>query len=121
MSTCPYKYPLELLRRKWTFFVLQELRRERGFSDLKHDLRFITSKVLSQELKHLEQLKFIKHELARYAVTERGESFLQAIKPLGQWTVTHGVGGPYAPQDALGKCVGDCTHCAAYEALMRSK
>ena len=85
---CPNVFPLRILSRKWSYFILRALHRPKGFSDLHRELRFVTNRMLSRELKLLEKDGLVKGENG-YALTPAGKELLAALTPLAAWSQKH--------------------------------
>ena len=102
---CPRTYPLQILSRKWSYFVLRALRHERSFSDLKKELKFITNRILSRELSLLQEEQLVTHD-DTYALTPRARELLDALEPLVRWSVKHGKRP--CPSEM------ECSRCANY-------
>jgi DNA-binding HxlR family transcriptional regulator len=79
---CPKAYPLRLLSRKWSFFILQALRKPKSFSVLQSDLHFITNRMLARELKVLVHEGIVSNDAA-YALTPKGMSLLAVTDAAG--------------------------------------
>jgi DNA-binding HxlR family transcriptional regulator len=88
---------LELMGGRWRGAIMASLcDAPKRFSELKTDLKPITSRVLIRELRYLEQHKLIgvkKSTLAANAVlyshSEHGKSCRPIILQLREWAVTH--------------------------------
>lgn len=66
------------------------------FKQISKELKGITDKVLSKELKELEAHQLIKRTVydtfppvVEYAITEHGRTLDKVITELGEWGVTH--------------------------------
>jgi len=104
---CPRLTPLRILSRKWSYLVLRSLRDPRGFSELKRDLRFITSRMLSRELAVLTAEELIEHKSETYWLTGAGVALLTAAEPLMHWSVRHRGMRTCSPEQ-------QCSRCAHY-------
>lgn len=107
MDRCPYHHPLHILSRKWSFFVLRSLRKQKRFSELKTELHFITNRILTQELRRLETEDLITHSDGHYVIAPAGRSLLEAAMPLAQWGVKRGCRDCHEEWD--------CVECIAYK------
>jgi DNA-binding HxlR family transcriptional regulator len=93
----PVRDALALLNRKWTIPVVISLSLgEKRFTQLQNDLGTITPRVLSNELKNLEQNGLITRdqkdpatEIATYALTVYGYSLQILIRDLHAWGAEH--------------------------------
>jgi DNA-binding HxlR family transcriptional regulator len=106
-ENCSRLLPLTILSRKWSFLTLRMLKKSHSFSELKHALRFITSRVLSKELSALESDGLIKHEDTLYSLTAAGTALLAAAEPLMQWSVAYRGLHPCPEEQS-------CARCASY-------
>ena len=92
------KYPIELvvslLCNKWKFIILCKLRKDKKrFTELQKEIGDISAKVLTVQLKELENTKFIKREVysdevpikVEYSLTDLGESLYPVMKSMFGW------------------------------------
>lgn len=92
------KYPIELvvvlLCDKWKFIILCKLRKDKKrFGELQKEIGNISAKVLTSQLKELENNKFVKREVCsdeipikvEYSLTELGESLYPVMKSMFDW------------------------------------
>ena len=92
------KYPIELvvslLCNKWKFIILCKLRKDKKrFTELQKEIGDISAKVLTVQLKELENTKFIKREVysdevpikVEYSLTDLGESLYPVMKSMFDW------------------------------------
>ena len=89
VNRCSRLLPLSIISRKWAYIVLRTLRKPKTFSQLLRELHFITNRILSRELRFLEEQGLINH-ISSYSLTNKGLSFLKAIEPLVEWGVRDG-------------------------------
>lgn len=90
---CALAYALDMIGERWTLLIIREmLTGPRRFTDLTDGLPGISSNLLSQRLKSLEQQGIIhKRELPPpagstvYELTDVGRSLDQAALELGRW------------------------------------
>ena len=88
---------LELIGGRWRGAIMASLcGSPKRFSELKTDLKPITSRILIKELRYLEQNKLIKVERSTlaanavlYAHSEHGSSCAPVILQLRDWAVKH--------------------------------
>ena len=87
-NPCPHLYPMRILSRKWSYLIMRSLRSKKTFSQLSVELRFITNRILSRELKALqaEGIVVCEHD---YFLTDRGKALLLAAEPLATWSINH--------------------------------
>lgn len=102
---CSRLVPLRILTRKWSYLVMRALRDPLGFSELKRELRFITSRVLSRELATLVQEGLIMHKSETYWLAPTGVALLGAAEPLMQWSVEHHGLRPCASSQRCSRCI----------------
>jgi len=84
---------LELVGNKWTMLVTYRLgERAMRFSELKRDAMPISSKMLSQTLRELEQFGMVSRQVlpttppgVEYQLTELGRTFLGAVGTICAW------------------------------------
>lgn len=87
---------LEVLGGKWTIPIMVSLaQRSKRFRQIQLEIEGITSKVLSQQLKHLERNNLVtrtvdaKTEVALYSVTSKCKSLEKVIEGLKEWGDYH--------------------------------
>lgn len=103
---CSRLYPLSILSRKWSYLLLRALQQPKGFSELQHDLRFITNHILSRELRTLEEEHLIEKK-TQYRLTTAGKALLDAVEPLAQWSCQYAQ-SPECPKEK------ECAKCSMY-------
>lgn len=92
------RYPIELvvslLCDKWKFIILCKLRKgKKRFGELEKEIGNISAKVLTSELKELENNKFIERKVysdevpikVEYSLTELGNSLWPIMKSMFDW------------------------------------
>lgn len=92
-SSCPVERTLYILRDIWTFMILRDLCPDsRGFNQLKKSVEGISSRMLSQKLKFLEDEGIIMREVSSsrpvrvtYVLTEKGKSLSSVVDTLRNW------------------------------------
>lgn len=72
------------------------------------ELKQITNRVLSKELKTLEKEGVVVKEQDMYALTDSGKKLLEALEPLAEWSVKH-KNMPFCPPSQ------ECSRCAQYK------
>ncbi len=93
MSNCPVFNTTDLLGKKWTFFILQELEHNNsGFNSISKMLKSARPKVLSRRLKDLEEKGVIQKETlsvkplrTRYGLTDKGKKLNLILNELKDW------------------------------------
>ncbi len=100
-------YPLDrvmtVLGKKWTLFVIAVLGNEEGarFNELLADLRFISSRTLTDRLKELVALGLVEREemtgpprRVDYRLSLHGRKLRDRLIPLLDWAIGFEVAGP---------------------------
>lgn len=98
-STCQYfEYTLSTIEGKWKLRILYELKDEKTlrYGELKRNLAQITHKMLSAQLKELEQDDMIIRKefpqvppRVEYSLSRKGVSFLPVLHAMRQWGQEH--------------------------------
>lgn len=92
-SSCPVERTLYILRDVWTFMILRDLCPDsKGFNQLKKSVEGISSRMLSEKLKFLEQEGVITRNVSNvrpvrvsYVLTEKGQSLGGVVDTLRNW------------------------------------
>ena len=117
MSNCQTFQLVDLIGKKWTIVLMQEiaLNGDKGFNYISKRINKITPKVLSARLKELEEKEIItreifnKHKIGRkkYKLTERGTKLQSIIESLKVWNME------YSKPDlgCIAKNCADCKFC----------
>ncbi len=99
-ETCTIYKTVDFIAKKWTIPILLELykgeKETKRYSDLKHSLPNITSKILSARLRELEEEKMITKTVdasqfpikCDYRLTKSGKDFIRIIKEIKHWALT---------------------------------
>lgn len=96
---CPTCHTLELLARRWTPHVLEELAGSRRlrFNELKRRLEGISPRTLSDRLSQLTEAGLVERTdhgetppRVDYELTEAGHELGEALEDLVHWTEEHG-------------------------------
>jgi DNA-binding HxlR family transcriptional regulator len=83
---CPVEMTLAVIGGKWKPGILWQLQSmPRHFSDLERALPRITHKVLTAQLRQLEQHGVISHADGAYTLTDFGETLRPALDALATW------------------------------------
>jgi DNA-binding HxlR family transcriptional regulator len=94
----PIKDTLDVVGGKWKLQIIQDLmfHGKRRFKELQRDVEGITSRVLSAELKQLEQNELVKRDVfntapptVEYTLTEYGYTLKYVITALYLWGRHH--------------------------------
>lgn len=93
---CPISRAAELLTTRWTPLVVRELYNgSTRFADLRKGLPRISSALLSQRLKELEQSGIITRRRAEHGpgyiheLTEAGRALFPVLESMGRWAQAH--------------------------------
>ncbi len=98
MINCPTHKLLDILGKKWTLVILQELYSNKGigFNLLLRKFSHITPKVLSHRLRDLEEEGLIKKQInngkirtTEYGLTKKGEEFKIITDSLRAWNAKY--------------------------------
>ena len=92
-STCPVERTLYILRDVWTFMILRDLCTDsRGFNQLKKSVEGISSRMLSEKLKFLEEEGILNRKVSEsrpvrvtYDLTEKGQSLSTVVESMRTW------------------------------------
>ncbi len=95
MQACPVEFSLSILKNKWTIFIIRELlTTEKRFNELKRKINGVTTKVLTETLKHLEKMQIVSREVEEtipvkvtYSLTDLGLSLKPILDSLSEWGV----------------------------------
>jgi DNA-binding HxlR family transcriptional regulator len=117
---CPMEVTMEVLGGKWKLLILWQLQQNaKRYGELRSLLDGITHKMLTQQLRELEQHGIVHREVfqvvppkVEYSLTEKGEGLLPVLIALGKWGAQFQVG-----EDAEDS---DVCELAATEAEKRS-
>lgn len=96
LKECPVEVTLQMIGDKWKFLILRELIRDGGgkkrFTELKNGIDHISDKMLSQNLKIMEEDGLVKREVfaqvpprVEYSLTELGITLTPILKSLFDW------------------------------------
>ncbi len=89
---------MDVLSGKWKISIIAVLcyHNKRRFSDMLNDIRGISNKMLSKELKDMEMNKLVKRTVldtqpvtVQYELTEYGQKLKTVIGNLSEWGVEH--------------------------------
>lgn len=90
---CAVTVTSSIIGKKWHPVIVHRLLQgAMGFNQLKREIETITSKVLSESLKDLQQKDIVRKEVisenpkqVRYSLTDRGSSLEPVIREMGNW------------------------------------
>jgi DNA-binding HxlR family transcriptional regulator len=116
---CGLAYALDIVGERWTILIVRELiAGPRRFKDLMEGLPGISSNLLSERLRHLEQQGVIRRRTlpppagsAVYELTAIGQALEQALLELGKW------GSQFVPQLMEGASV---LHLGSYALTLKT-
>ncbi|QCR24870.1 transcriptional regulator [Pontibacter sp. SGAir0037] len=89
---------MDVLNGKWKISIISSVcyYNKRRFSDILNDVKGISNKMLSKELKELEMNKLIKRTVldtqpvtVQYQLTEYGKTLQNIIDNLADWGIEH--------------------------------
>lgn len=97
-SPCPVETTLNLIGNKWKILIIRDLLRgKQRFGELRKSIsasknQSISQKVLTQNLRELEEAKLISRKVyaevppkVEYSLTELGQSLKEVIESLERW------------------------------------
>ena len=115
-SKCPIFESADLIGKKWTIALLQEISAngDRGFNYIFRRLGKISPKILSRRLREMEISGIIERDISRnkaparakYKVTEKGAELQKIIGQLRKWQIR------YSKEKF--ECSQDCVSCQMY-------
>jgi DNA-binding HxlR family transcriptional regulator len=96
-ASCPVERTLEVIGGRWKVLILRELFQGiRRFGQLHRALHGITQKMLTQQLREMEEDGIIHREVylqvppkVEYSLTPLGESLKPIIDSMHEWGVRH--------------------------------
>ncbi len=94
---CMLTLAMDLVGGKWKMVILWQLRNgTERFSELKRRLSGITQKMLTQQLRELEEMKIINRKVypvvppkVEYSLAEEGQKLIPALEALCQWSTSY--------------------------------
>jgi DNA-binding HxlR family transcriptional regulator len=116
---CGLAYALDIIGERWTLLIVRELvAGPRRFKDLLDGLPGISTNLLSERLRDLEQQGMIRHRTlpqpagsAVYELTATGQALEPALLELGKW------GSRFVPPSAEGEAV---LHVGSYALTLKT-
>jgi DNA-binding HxlR family transcriptional regulator len=91
---CPTQLAIEALSGKWKIMILYKLNHHKvlRYGELKKMMPKMSDKVLTQQLKELEDIKLVKRNIyqvippkVEYSLTELGEKISPVLQSLGEF------------------------------------
>lgn len=100
LPNCPVEISIAIIGDKWKFLIIRELVRAKGsklrFSEIKNGINKISDKMLSQNLKCLENDGIISKKIYKsvpvkveYSLTELGQTLVPVIRSLYDWGILY--------------------------------
>ena len=94
---CPVARTLDIVGDRWTVLVLRDISLgHRRFSELLESCAGISTNLLAERLKKLEQRGFVERVFysdhpprAEYRLTEKGDDFGQVLRAMYRWGTKH--------------------------------
>lgn len=115
---CPIRQTLKILGKRWTILIIKEIyyskKKKLGFMDLRRKLSNVSSKVLSERLKEMEENKLIKKKVisdniplrVSYSLTSKGKDVCAIVEELRNYGLKWGGRGTINCENI------DCELCA---------
>lgn len=113
---CPIFQSADLIGKKWTIVLLQEISAngDKGFNYIFRRLKKISPKILSRRLQEMERSGIIRRDIskkevplrAKYTLTEKGAELQGIIGKLREWQIK------YSKEKF--ECNEECVSCQLY-------
>lgn len=95
--TCPVEITLNLIGGRWKVLILRELfKGVKRFGELRRSLTGITEKMLTQQLRYMEEDGIIHRKIYRqvpprveYSLTPLGKSLKPILDTMRDWSIRH--------------------------------
>lgn len=99
MSECPVETTISAVGGKWKVIILWRLaQNSKRFNELQRSISNITRKMLTEQLRDLEQDKLVIRTVydqvppkVEYSLSEHGKTFIPILEMMAQWGLTHQV------------------------------
>ena len=114
-SKCPVYDIADLVGKKWTITVMQEIEQngDKGFNFIIHRMKKISPKLLAQRLKEMEEMGVIEKRVITdkmpvrtvYSLTKKGKELKEVIMVMRKWSLK------YSPKT---RCINECVKCENY-------
>lgn len=93
LPACPVEVTLQIINSKWTILILRDLTTgTKRFGELKKSVGNISQKVLTQNLREMENNGLVTREIypevpprVEYSLTETGHSLKPVINSMRDW------------------------------------
>ncbi|WP_413377551.1 winged helix-turn-helix transcriptional regulator [Alkalihalobacillus sp. 1P02AB] len=97
LPTCPVETTLSLLNNKWKVLIIRELLSgTKRFGEIKEGLTNVSQKVLTQNLRSMENDGIIARKVfaevpprVEYSITELGDTLKPIIKSMEEWGLVY--------------------------------
>jgi len=94
---CSMTVASKVIGKKWHPVIISMLiEEEKGFNELKNNVKGISSKVLSENLEDLQDKNLIERKVVsqkpfrvKYSVTQTGKELTPVLEELGKWAEKH--------------------------------
>ncbi len=116
MASCPVFKVADLVGKKWTIVIVQEvaLNGEKGFNAIFRRMKKVSPKLLAKRLKELEKAGIVEKKIfankipvrTSYKLTKKGKELEQIINRLKMWEMKYVSG--------LGCNRKECVNCPLY-------
>lgn len=95
--SCPVENTLEVVGGQWKVLILQELfKGVKRFSELHRSINGITQKMLTQQLRNMEQHRIVHRKVyaqvppkVEYSLTALGKSLDPVLASMHEWGIKH--------------------------------
>lgn len=106
LSECPISTFFHLFGGRWKLSVLYNLdRKPRRFSELKGRIMGISDKMLTQQLKSLQEMGFVEREVldetpvkVSYHLSEKGKALIPILEQIYTWGIENDIVELHAQQ-----------------------
>ncbi|MBU3845120.1 MAG: helix-turn-helix transcriptional regulator [Candidatus Anaerobiospirillum pullicola] len=97
LPLCPVETTLQMIRSRWAVLILRDLfSGTKRFSDLKRSLQGISQKVLTAELREMEQSNLVERKVypevpprVEYSLTPTGQSLKIVLCAMVEWGLSY--------------------------------
>ncbi|HEX3022676.1 MAG TPA: helix-turn-helix domain-containing protein [Lachnospiraceae bacterium] len=100
LPVCPVEVAIAMIGDKWKFLILRELVRDgtisKRFTEIKRGIDGISDKMLSQNLRIMEEHSLIKREVfnekppkVEYSLTDLGRTLVPVLRSLNDWGIMY--------------------------------
>jgi DNA-binding HxlR family transcriptional regulator len=100
LPACPVETAIAMIGDRWKFLILRELVRDgtisKRFTEIKRGIDGISDKMLSQNLRIMEEDSLIKREVfnekppkVEYSLTDLGRTLVPVLRSLNEWGIMY--------------------------------